>query len=161
MKTRTKLAALAAAILALSLIVVPQAQASYTVTITVSASNPSGTAIIVYAKEFITITATGSATYGYEGTTPCVGYPVTDPDGSRYLGSTNCGPKYDPNATLHGAAVGLLIARIAGTPWLDVGASNSYCVNSYGSLELAYNDSVYSDNTGSYTVVIKGITDDC
>lgn len=47
-----------------------------------------------------TISGTGSAHYGYDPADPCPGYPATHPDGSRHLGTTDCGPKYDSSAAL-------------------------------------------------------------
>jgi hypothetical protein len=64
------------------------------------------TGIYALKGDKIVITGSGSAGYGYEGAQPCVGYPTTHPDGSRYLGSFNCSPKDDPNAIRPGAAIG-------------------------------------------------------
>ena len=114
----------------------------------------------IYAQkgDTIVITGTGSAGYGYDGTEGCVGNPTTHPDGSRYLGSFNCGPKDDPEAVLPGAAIGQLIARIDGAAWFGVGTRTTVTAGGSGYIYLAYNDSAYSDNTGSYsaTITING-----
>lgn len=112
------------------------------------------TGVSALAGDSIVFTGSGSAGYGYEGSAPCVGYPTTYPDGSRYLGSVNCGPKDDPNATLAGAAIGLLIAKIGAGPWFAVGTGKTVTAGSSGYVYLAYNDSIYSDNTGSYSATV-------
>jgi hypothetical protein len=127
-----------------------------TASVRVPADAQDGVNTGVYAikGDTIAITGRGSAGYGYEGAQPCAGYPTTDPGGSRYLGSFNCGPKDDPNATLSGAAIGLLIARIGGEAWFGVGTGTTVTAGSSGYIYLAYNDSVNSDNTGAYTATI-------
>jgi hypothetical protein len=149
-----KIIGIGAVAAALALTLAPAAHASSTVTVPASASGGVSTSVSVLSGDSITITASGSAGYGYEGAAPCAGYPATYPDGSRYLGSTNCGPKDDPNAALSGGAIGLLIARIGGGPWFAVGTSATFTASAYGTLVVAYNDSVYSDNTGSYSVTV-------
>jgi hypothetical protein len=110
----------------------------------------------IYARkgDKIVITGSGSAGYGYEGTQGCVGSPTTHPNGSRYLGRFNCGPKDDPNAALSGAAIGQLIARIGDGAWFGVGTRTTVTPGASGYIYLAYNDSDYSDNTGSYSASI-------
>lgn len=139
------------------------AAASYTYQVTVPANAQGGvnTGILDNGTDLITVTASGSAGYGYEGTQPCVGYPTTHPDGSRYLGSVNCGPKNDPNAALPGAAIGLLIGKIGTTKWFSVGSGPTEPGCYQGWVFLAYNDSTYSDNTGSYTATINVQPDAC
>ena len=112
------------------------------------------TGIYALKGDTIVITATGTAGYGYEGTPPCVGYPTTDPDGNRYLGNLNCGPKDDPDAALPGAAIGLLIARFGGGAWFAVGTGTTVTAHRNGYIYLAYNDTAYTDNTGSYSATI-------
>lgn len=153
MKRITILTGLAGAALALSFMTAVQPAWAST---TVPAKAANGVATIsTGVNDLIIIEATGSAGYGFEGSPPCVGFPITHPDGSRFLGSTNCGPKDDPNATLAGAAVGLLIARIGSGPWFAAGSSTAFCAASAGTVIVAYNDSHYSDNTGSYSVTVS------
>src|SRR5581483_10908635 len=145
-----------AVVLTLGLMVTPAARADAgTATLSVPASAAAGvSALPVSAADRITISASGSAGYGFEGAAPCVGAPTTHPDGSRFLGSTNCGPKDDPNATLSGQAIGLLIARIGTGAWFAVGTFRNIKATVDGTLTLAYNDSSYSDNSGSYSVTV-------
>ena len=134
---------------------IPTAQAATTVSIRVPAASSAGVAsIAVAAGDGITVSASGSAQYGYEGAQPCVGVPTTYPDGTRYLGQLNCGPKDDPNAKLSGAAIGLLIARIGNGAWFGVGSRSAFTAGGTGILYFAYNDVSYQDNTGSYLVTV-------
>jgi hypothetical protein len=150
MKRTTTLTGLAAAALTLSLLTGVQPAWAST---TVPARNAGGVATISAGiNDEIIIEASGTAQYGFQGSAPCVGYPVTHPDGSRFLGTTNCGPKDDPNATLAGAPVGLLIARVGSGSWFAAGSATVFCMPSAGTVYVAYNDSYYPDNTGSYTV---------
>ncbi len=127
-----------------------------TASVKVPADSQGGVNTGIYALkgDKIVITSRGSAGYGYEGTQGCVGSPTTHPGGSRYRGSFNCGPKDDPNAALSGAAIGLLIAKIGGGAWFGVGTGTTFTAGGSGYIYLAYNDSVYSDNTGSYSASI-------
>jgi hypothetical protein len=149
-----------AVVLGLGLMAVPAAQAAeITTPATVSAKAAAGVSTIEVSTTgdaTYTISATGSAGYGYQGGTgPCAGYPTTEPDGSRYLGGTSCGgPKDDPNATLAGYPIGLLIGKVGNGAWFAVGADGSVPSGVSGMLTLAYNDSDYSDNSGSYSVTI-------
>jgi hypothetical protein len=149
-----------AVVLGLGLMAVPAAHAGeITTDATVSAKASAGVSTIVVSTTgdaTYTIAATGSAAYGYQGGTgPCAGYPTTDPDGSRYLGGTSCGgPKDDPNATLAGYPIGLLIGKVGDGAWFPIGASGGVPSGVSGILTLAYNDSVYTDNSGSYAVTI-------
>ena len=124
------------------------------VTVPADAQGGVDTGISALSGDRIVITGSGAAGYGYEGAQPCAGYPTTHPDGSRYLGSFNCGPKDDPNATLPGAAIGLLIARIGSGAWFAVGTGTSVTAGGSGDIYLAYNDTAYSDNTGSYSATV-------
>lgn len=101
-----------------------------------------------------TINGSGSAQYGYDPADPCSGNPTTHPDGSRYLGTTNCGPKYDPSAALPSAPIGALIWRIGNGPWQP--APTKFTAATAGPLYLAYNDDpgLYGDNSGSYTATV-------
>jgi hypothetical protein len=155
--TLGKVIGVGALVLALGVTAVPAAQAGeVTATVSVPANASAGvSAMDVAAGASVTISASGSAGYGYQGGSgACVGYPTTHPDGSRYLGSTNCVPKDDPNATLSGGAVGQLIARIGDGAWFAVGAGDTFTASQSGAVTVAYNDSIYSDNTGSYAVTV-------
>lgn len=127
-----------------------------TLTITVPANADGGvpTGVDLTVGSDYSISGTGSAQYGYDPADPCPGYPATHPDGSRYLGTSNCGPKYDPSAALPSAAIGALIWRIANGPWQP--APTRFTAATTGPLFLAYNDDPgeYGDNSGSYTVTI-------
>lgn len=131
-----------------------------TASVTVPADSQDGVKTGIYARkgDKIVITGSGSAGYGYDGTEGCVGSPTTHPDGSRYLGSFRCSPKDDPEAVLSRAAIGQLVARIGGGPWFGVGSGTTITAGRSGYIYLAYNDSAYSDNTGSYSarVTSKG-----
>jgi PA-IL-like protein len=134
--------------------------AAATTTVTVPASTQGGVpaGVSVLNGDTIVFSASGSAGYGYEGAAPCAGYPATSPDGSRYLNGISCGPKPDPNATLSGAAIGLLIARIGGSgSWFAIGNGGTITTTGSGPLYLAYNDvpGLYGDNTGSYSVTVN------
>ena len=47
-----------------------------------------------------------------------------------------------------------LFGRIGGGPWFGVGAKTTVTAGDSGYIYLAYNDSAYSDNTGSYSATI-------
>ena len=145
-----------AVVLTLGLVVTPAAHADAGgATVSVPATAAAGvSALTVSAGDRITLSASGSAGYGVEGAAPCAGTPTTHPDGSRFLGSTNCGPKDDPNATLSGQAIGLLIGKIGTGGWFAVGAYRTIKATADGTLTHAYNDSSYSDNSGSYSVTV-------
>lgn len=134
----------------------PESTGARTTSVRVPADTPGGVNTGIYAVQgdTIVITGSGSAGYGLEGSQGCVGSPTTHPGGSRYLGSFNCGPKYDQNAVLSGAAIGLLIARIGGGTWFGVGTGTTFTAGSNGYIYLAYNDSIYSDNAGSYSATV-------
>lgn len=159
MRTLIRLAGSGALALTLGLLAVPPAQAATTITVTVPANQappPGITTLNVTDGDSLTVTATGSATYGPEGDPSCQGYPITHPDGSRDLGGIDCGPKYDQNATLPSAPVGALIGRISnGGGWFTIGSSRTWTAGRTGTLYLLYNDSKYSDNTGSYSATVK------
>ena len=134
----------------------PESTGARTTSFRVPADTQGGVNTGIYAVQgdTIVITGRGSAGYGYEGSQGCVGSPTTHPGGSRYVGSFNCGPKDDQNAVLSGAAIGLLIARIGGGTWFGVGNGTTFIAGGNGYIHLAYNDSVYSDNTGSYSATV-------
>jgi hypothetical protein len=111
----------------------------------------------IYNGQALTVTASGLASYGYEGAYPCTGYPQTDPNGQRYLNGAACGAKYDPNAVYPGYIGELLYGVQCGGPggyvsgWQPAG---SYLNTTYygcnGELVVLYNDSYYPDNFGTY-----------
>lgn len=155
------LATLAVAAIGLGVVAIPAASAASTsMDVGVPAAAAQGVQTLsVLRGDVIDLTPliAAGAYYGYEGAAGCVGYPFTYPDGSRYLGQTNCGPKYDPNATLSGQAIGLLIARIGSGPWFAVGGASSFTAGASGVLTLAYNDSYYPDNFGNYDLVVADV----
>ena len=53
------------------------------------------------------------------------------------------------------AAVGLLIVRIGSGPWFATGSGTDFCADRAGTVTVAYNDSYYPDNTGSYSVSVS------
>lgn len=128
----------------------------HSVTVTVPAAADGGVpaGITTTAGGSYRITATGSAQYGDSSGDACLGYPITHPDGSRYLDGQDCGPRYDPGATLPTSPIGLLIWRIGDGPWQPAPAS--FTATAAGPLFLAYNDDPgqYQDNTGSYTATV-------
>jgi hypothetical protein len=174
MKIATRLAALGALALALGLLAPLSAQASTTrasatITLKVHADvGPPGTATLhITAGDKITVTASGCITgsgcaqYGYQGASPCgPGYPTTTPDGAEYLGGVYCGTvPAGGDAPMPKEPVGLLIGRtdLGGgvyTDWFVIAASRTWTANNDGTLDLEYNDSIYSDNTGYYTATV-------
>lgn len=177
MKMATRFAALGAVALTLGLLppVSAQAstpQASVTITLKVHADvGPPGTATLhISAGDKITVTATGCITgsgcaqYGFQGAKPCgPGYPTTTPDGAEYLNGVFCGSVLaggqHPTTPMPDQPVGLLVGRtdLGGdnyTDWFVIAASRTWTASNDGTLDLAYNDSIYSDNTGYYTVTV-------
>lgn len=126
-----------------------------TASVRVSADAEGGVKTDIYVRkgDKIVITASGSVGYGFDGD-PCAGYPTTHPDGSRYLGSSSCVPKYDSGAVLPTAPIGELIAKIGDGAWFGVGTRTTTTADGSGYIYLAYNDSEYYDNTGSYSATI-------
>jgi hypothetical protein len=126
----------------------------------VSASERSTGAIDVVEGEHLAITATGSASYGYQGGADengnNAGESMVDPAGELSIGGTAVDPKIDDSAMLPSAAVGSLIAQVDGGAWFEVGDSWQGDAPASGTLLLAFNDepNSYSDNSGSYRVQI-------
>jgi hypothetical protein len=112
------------------------------------------TGIDLTAGDKLTITASGRATYGFQGG-ECVGFPQTDPDGRRYLDGTRCPPKIDPRAILPTAPIGTLIGRIDGGPWFVIGSKYNKKVDTSGRLFLLYNEVIWHDDTGGYQVNVE------
>jgi len=113
------------------------------------------TGVEIKVGDRYSVSATGSAQYGYDPGDSCPGgYPTTYPDGSRYLGGQDCGPKNDPSAVQPTAPIGLLIWRIGDGPWQSAPAS--FTATTAGSLFLGYNDDpgYYGDNSGSYRATV-------
>ena len=109
----------------------------------------------------VSIKATGSILYGYEGATGCVGYPAVDPNGNRSLNGVPCNPKVkvDPLTPLPTAPVGALIARVGSTgPWHLIGSSGSITATQTGTLFVAYNDEIRSDDHGGGYVIKYTVT---
>jgi hypothetical protein len=153
----------AAVVFSLGLMAMPAARAAViTTNVSVPAKPLTGVASIsvdTTGDASYTITAAGSAGYGYQGGTgPCAGYPTTDPAGNRFLDGVSCGgPKDDPDATLSGYPIGLLIGKVGSGAWFPIGADGSIPNGETGTLTLAYNDSIATDNTGSYAVTIQEV----
>ena len=118
--------------------------------------------INVVPDTHITITAHQLASYGPEGQPGCVGYPLTDPDGRRFLPHKQCPPKIDPNGILPYAPIGELIGEIvsangtSSTGWFAIGKTFSQTFYISGRLFLLYNDShnQYGNNSGSYDLTL-------
>jgi hypothetical protein len=106
--------------------------------------------------EGFAVVAGGTASYGLDY--PCEtsggstesSMPMSDPDGFRNDKGNPCGAEFSASATMPTAPVGELIARIGTGPWFAVGSSYASSASASGELNLAYNDSAYSDNSGSY-----------
>jgi len=169
MKMATRFAGLAALALTLGLLAAPSAQASTTITVRVNADEaPPGTATLHIAPgDQVTVTATGCITgtgcaqYGYQGAPPCgPGYPTTTPDGAEYLNGVFCGSvKAGSPAPMPTEPVGLLIGRTNlgngnYTAWFVIAASRTWTAANNGTLDIVYNDSIYSDNSGHYTATV-------
>jgi hypothetical protein len=134
----------------------PASASTATVYVAANASTGVSTGVFVAADSIVDFTSTGTAGYGYESTAGCVGYPTTHPDGSRYVNGVACSPLYknDTNAKLSGGRVGGLVARVGSGTWFAVYGATSVSVVNSGTLYLAYNDSIYSDNVNGYTVTV-------
>lgn len=164
MRMATRFTGLGALALTFGLLAPSAAQASTTITVKVPAKvGPPGTpALHITAGDKVTVTATGSAHYGYQGAKPCgPGYPTTTPDGSEYLNGVYCGTvPAGGNAPMPTEPVGMLIGRTDlgnghYTNWFVIAASRTWDPTNNGTLDLAYNDSIYSDNSGYYTATVK------
>ena len=119
-------------------------------------STPTSSGVILQVGELLNVEATGSASYGFEGTCDC--FPTTFPDGSRFNGTIDLGPKPDPFAVLPSAPIGALIGEIGVSgPWFFVGESYSAPADRSGEFFLLYNDAVgtYSNNFGSYFATVS------
>lgn len=131
-----------------------------TVTIVANNASPQFTGVYLSRGKHLTITASGSATYGINDDPTCNGTPDTDPDGFQYLGQDQCPNfKYDIWATMKDAPIGALIGKIGNGQWFIVGSSFTTVVCHSGWLFLQYNDSPlgggYDGNTGGYTAFIE------
>jgi len=129
------------------------AAGSRTITVRAVASGVA-TGVTVAAGELVRITATGTATYGHEGQAGCAGIPTVGPDGVRSTAGKACTPKLDADAKVASAPIGALIARIGSGSWFLVGSGDAGAAPANGRLELAFNDSLYADNSGTYHVTI-------
>lgn len=67
--------------------------------------------MVVSTGDSVQFSATGQATYGYEGS-PVNSAPYTNPDGERFVNGKSIGKKSDPNALIH-APIGILIGKIS------------------------------------------------
>lgn len=115
------------------------------------------TGINVVPDTHVTIIAQGLASYGHEGAPNCTGYPLTNPDGQRFLDGKRCPPKIDSSAVLPYAPIGELLANLGpASSWIAAGSIYSATTYASGQLFLLYNDepSSYVNNSGSYTVTV-------
>jgi serine/threonine protein kinase len=123
-----------------------------------NASMPTG--LRARSGEAIEISATGTASYGYQGATAdndLTGMSGVDPDGNLVLDGAPRPRKYDALALLPAAPVGALIARVGAGPWFLVGSTWSGNTPTGGALWLAFNDvpGSYGDNSGTYLVTAR------
>jgi len=133
-----------------------------TVTVPAASASVVDTGLSYSPGGTLQLSATGSASYGYEGQPFCAGTPVTTPDGGRSLNGVPCPPKMDTSATLPTAPVGSLIASIGipgepcSTGWFYAGSRlPADRFGAAGEIYLLYNDSYYPDNSGSYSAHVS------
>jgi len=111
------------------------------------------------AGELFSVTASGSAKFGFGGTDTCAGTPWTAPDGSRHGDDgTRCADFHSPNPNgvlVPGAPNGTLVGKIGDGPWFAIGTDYIGTAPRTGILTLAYNDDSHDDNSGTYTANIS------
>ena len=115
--------------------------------------------INVSTGDSLQFSATGQASYGYEGS-PVNSTPVTNPDGDRFVNRVNIGKKNDTNAIYKGS-IGALVGRIgANGNYFLIGGRNQLSMGQSGRLFLCYNDVAgsFNSNTGGYKVSISRIS---
>lgn len=107
----------------------------------------------IQVGQSVSVFASGTLGYGYEGDAQCAGYPTTTPDGNRMVDGKPCAEKIDKSMPVPLAPVGSLIVAFSEQgPWHFIGSSASLTAPNTGTLYFAYNDSNRTDDTGSYTV---------
>jgi hypothetical protein len=121
-------------------------------TVTVNAADPTVIDVGTINSQFtsITVHATGTTLWCNDNPNPPC---VSDPTGSLYYSFP-----LGPNATAPGFLTGALVGKIGQNGnWFLVG--NSYTATSpvVEHLYLAYDDDVFSDNTGSYSVTVTRV----
>jgi hypothetical protein len=102
----------------------------------------------------VSLQASGSIFYGYEGA-DCFGTPQTGPDGHRTVGGRDCGTKLDPQVPAPSYPVGSLLWRVGASAWQEVGASKVIVAPMDGDLYLGINDDTIEDNQGSFVVSVN------
>ena len=115
-------------------------------TFTVPGSSVPGlsTGLVLTTGSPVTVTAAGAVCPYGDGFCP-------GPDG--YLGIDTTWSPYG-GFPLPGAPAWGLVARVGAGPWIQVG-SGPTAVSGEGVLELAVNDDLLSDNSGSFTVTVS------
>lgn len=91
----------------------------------------------------VTISASGTASFCGPAYPQC----FTDPDGAP-------ADLVVPHPLLPGYPDGELVAKVGDGPWVAVGSGPTE-VSGSGRLLLAYNDDIYRDNSGGYTVTLS------
>lgn len=105
----------------------------------------------VNGGQSIQFSATGQAGYGYDVNAN----PKTNPNGQRFVNGDYIGKKYDSGSIYPSAPIGALVGKIGSTgSYFFIGSKNQLVMPYSGTLFLCYNDSIFGDNTGGYTVTI-------
>lgn len=128
----------------------------------VPASNPTpglNSNIDVMAGENLSISAAGTATYGYD-VRPCgSGYLQVNPDGAQTLNGASCGSKVDGGAVYPTMPIGTLLGQFDGAGWFPVGSTYATHVVTAATLSFLFNDAYnWSDNTGGYYLTVTATT---
>jgi len=118
------------------------------------ASGGYDTQVALRQNQQISLEASGSIFYGYEGDV-CSGTPQTSPDGQRTVGDRTCGIKQDPQVPAPSLPVGSLLWRVGDSAWQEVGASKTIVAPMDGELYLGVNDDTVEDNQGSFVVSVN------
>jgi len=112
---------------------------------------------IVAVGEAVSFSASGNASYGYEGS-PINNNPTTNPNGHRFVNGFNILPKIDISALVP-EPIGALVGKIGSQgQYFFIGSSGQMYAPTSGVLSFCYNDSYFGDDSGSYTVNVKGGT---
>ena len=114
------------------------------------------TGVEVASGETFLFSATGQASYGYEGS-PVNATPYTNPDGGRFVNGSSIGSKDDPNAIYPGY-IGMLVGKIGENGRLfPIGSDNQVRMKVSGNLFLCYNEvkGYLNDNGGAYSVTLR------
>ncbi|WP_374010928.1 trypsin-like serine protease [Leifsonia sp. LS-T14] len=131
----------------------PNGSGSTTTVLVPLAAGDVATPVTLAAGDMLTVDASGSGHYGWEGD-GCDGQPTVDPGGNRTVSTASCSPKFDAWALLPAVPTGTLIGRVGTGPWFAIGSHFTGAAARSGELTLRVNDSNASDNDGAYTVII-------